>query len=41
MALWIDIWSDGKTTMGTDLIMANGKMLHLATLIDANDALHK
>ena len=27
--------------MGTDLIMANGKMLHLATPIDANDALHK
>ena len=41
MALWIDIWSDGKTTMATDLIMASSKILHLATPIDANDALNK
>ena len=41
MALWIDIWSDGKTAMTTDLIMANGKILHSATPIDAIDALNK
>ena len=27
--------------MATDLIMANSKILHLATPIDANDALNK
>ena len=27
--------------MTTDLIMANSKLLHLATPIDANDALNK
>ena len=41
MALLIDIWSDGNTTMATDLIMANSKIHHLATPIDANDALNK
>ena len=41
MALWIDIWSDGKTAMTTDFIMANGKILHSATPIDAIDALNK
>ena len=41
MALLIDIWSDGNTAMATDLIMANSKILHLATPIDANDALNK
>ena len=41
ITLWIDIWSDGKTTMATDLIVANSKILHLATPIDAIDALNK
>ena len=41
MTLWIDIWSDGKTAMATDLIMNNCKIIHLATPIDANYALNK
>ena len=41
MTLWIDIWSDGKTTMATDLIMASSKILYLASPINANDALNK
>ena len=41
MTLLIDIWSDGKTAMATDLIMVNSKIVHLATPIDANDALKK
>ena len=41
MTLWIDIWSEGKTAMATNLIMVNRKIIHLATPIDANDALNK
>ena len=41
MTLWIGIWSDGETAMATDLIMVNCKIIHLATPIDANDALNK
>ena len=41
MTLLIDIWSDGKTAMATDLIIVNSKIIHLATPIDANDALNK
>ena len=41
VTLLIDIWSDGKAAMATGLIMVNNKILHLATPIDANDALNK
>ena len=30
--------SDGKTAVAADLKVANGKIIHLATSIDANDA---
>ena len=36
-----DFGSDGKTTMATDLNIANNRVIHLATPIDANDALNK
>ena len=41
MALIIDIWFDGKTAMATNFIMVNNKIIHLATPIDARDALSK
>ena len=36
-----DFGSDGKTTMAADLNIANNRVIHLATPIDANDALNK
>ena len=41
MALIIHTWFDGKTAMATNLIMVNSKIIHLATPIDASDALSK
>ena len=41
MALIIDIWFDGKTSMATNFIMVNNEIIHLATPIDASDALSK
>lgn len=41
MALIIDIWFGGKTAMATNLIIVNSKIIHLATPIDASDALSK
>ena len=32
--------SDGKTAVAADLKVANGKIIHLATSIDANDAVN-
>ena len=36
-----DFGYDGKTAGATDFIMAHCKIIHLTTLIDANDALNK
>ena len=36
-----DLGYDGKTAMATESIMANCKIIHLTTRIDANDALNK
>ena len=32
--------SDGKTAVAADLKVANGKIIHLAASIDANDAVN-